>query len=751
MKKAQLIKIILSTCIFSLATLTLLFGQQTNPIVLGKARFTIITPELVRMEYATDAKFVDEPTLFANNRKTFFNNFEIDKKENRYTISTSRMKIYFTDDGYPFSQKNISITVLNKPKNIDWLIYMKDDANLGGALSTLDEVEGEVPLEQGLLSKNGWHVIDDGQKEILVNGWLSPRPVNHIRDLYFFGYGQNYKAALKSLTAISGEVPMNRKYVHGSWYCRWWNYTDNDYREIVNGYKAHGFPLDVLVMDMGWHTQKEALKGMAHAGSYGWTGYTWNKKLIPNPSILLKEFKDDGLHITLNDHPHDGIRPHEEQYAPFMKAMGADTTNQNTLLFNAGDKKYMDNFFKYALQPSEKIGVDFWWLDWQQDYVMPFVLGYPNVKHLPWLNYLYFKHSQADDKRGLLFSRWAGWGSQRTPIQFSGDAVASWDMLKFEIPFTSKSSNSGCFFWAHDIGGFYGGRDAELYVRWSQFGLTNSSLRIHSVSDENLDRRPWLWGKQAEDALRIVYRLRSQLMPYIYTSVWQSHKESVPLIRGMYIDYPENKEAYINDQQYLFGDLLLAAPIVSPGKGEKLVGIQKVWFPDGDVWFNIFNNEKFEGGQTKEVSSDIYQTPLFVKGGYPLLMQPYKERMASATLDTLVIKCYPGIINKQQTYTLYEDDGISNEYKNDMQSFTKLGYTQKSNAALVNISAVEGKGYTGQPKSRVYVLQLPLQKAKNVLVNNKKAQFKYDDKTNSTIIITNAVSIGKAVTIETEW
>lgn len=604
---------------------------------------------------------------------------------------------------------------------------------------------GSAQTEPGLLSRNGWHLINDSRKEIFVNGQITERPITHLNDFYFFAYGHDYKAALKSLTKISGEIPMNRKYVHGSWYCRWWDYSAEEFLNLAKEYKEHDFPLDVLVMDMGWHTQKEAKIGMGHAGNYGWTGYTWNKKLIPNPKQLLKTLKDDNIFVSLNDHPHDGLRPHEENYGPFMKAMGADTTNRNILLFDPANKKYMDNFFKYALKPSEDIGVDFWWLDWQQDYVLPVVQGFRNLQHLPLLNYEYFNHSKSDNKRGLLFSRWAGWGSHRTPIQFSGDAGSTWEMLKFQVPFTATSSNVGCFYWAHDVGGFWGDKNTELYIRWTQFALTTSSLRTHSIYDKNLDRRPWLWGDQAESAMRKVYHLRSQLMPYIYSSAYQGHSESLPLVRSMYIEYPDLEEAYNRPQQYLFGDLLLSAPIVSAGKGENFVSSQEVWFPQNDVWYDIETNEKHNGGSKVNIKKDIYSFPLFVKGGTPLPLQPYKERMATAALDTLIIRCYPGEIGKTGTYKLYEDDGISNDYKSGKYLISKLSYTQKSaNSALIQVDNFEGNGYKDQPKSRVYKIELPVTNISKVAVNGKKVKFQ------AGVITTQKLPIDKPLQIAIE-
>jgi alpha-glucosidase (family GH31 glycosyl hydrolase) len=728
----------------------LCFGETPNPVVIGKTRFTIIAPELIRMEYSSDGNFIDNKTLFANNRQALSSDFTVKQDGKNYIISTKRMEVHFIDDGRQFSEKNIYITVFNEPKNYKWGIRSVDDKNLGGTVSTLDEVSGPIPTNNGLLSRNGWQLINDSGSEIFVNDWIAERPLTHLCDFYFFAYGHDYKAALRALTTISGNAPMNRKYVHGSWYCRWWNYTSEEFLNIVKEYKEHDFPLDVLVLDMGWHTQKEATTGLGHANMYGWTGYTWNKSLIPNPQDFLKTLKDDQLAVTLNDHPHDGIRHHEEQYLNFMKTMGADTINQNELPFQAGNKKYMDNFFKYALEPNEKKGVDFWWLDWQQDYIMPHVSGFRNLKHLPWINYLYFQHSEQGGQRGLLFSRWAGWGSQRTPIQFSGDAKSTWEMLKFEVPFTATSGNAGCFFWAHDIGGFSGKRNEEQYVRWTQFGLTTSSLRIHSTRSSQLDRRPWLWGIEAEAAMKRIYHLRSQLMPYIYSSVWQVHNQSVPLNRAMYIEYPDKEEAYNNPQEFLFGDLFLSAPIVSPGVGENFVSSQKVWFPEGNTWYNIFNNNKYKGGTTETVKGDINEFPFFVKGGYPLPMQPYKQRMATATLDTLIIRCYPGELGVKNSYTLYEDDGISNEYLLGKNAFTDIHYQQNENGAEITIDAVRGSGYMNQPSKRTYIIELPCTKIKSATANRKKVQPLFNLKNQSPYILVSNVGITETVVIQTK-
>ncbi|MDY8135627.1 glycoside hydrolase family 31 protein [Aquimarina sp. 2201CG5-10] len=725
--------------------------SQDNPIVLGNARFTVITPELVRLEYALNGEFIDEPTLFAANRDIRSNDFKVIVKDNGWThISTSQMRVEYYNDGFPFGQTNFRIFYKKGKEEKRFMIYQTNnkEQNLGGTIQTLDGKNGPVDLDNGLLSHDGWFIINDDFKPVLKNGWIENRSKESVMDRYFFAYDKDFKKALKALTAISGKVPLPRKYALGTWYCRWWDYSADEYRQILKEYKQHDFPLDVMVFDMGWHTQKNTTEGTGHAGNRGWTGYSWNKKLFPNPDQLIKEFKDDNIYVSLNDHPHDGIRTHETTYKAFMNSLGK-TPKDPTPIFDAGDKTYMNAFFKYALKPNEDIGVDFWWLDWQQDYLYPFVRGIHGLTHLEWLNHLYYLHSQKNNKRGMHYSRWAGFGSHRYPIQFSGDYNGSWESLEYQIPFTVTSGNSACFFWAHDIGGFFGEpkeKAWELYARWTQFGLTNTSLRIHSVYDANLDRRPWLWGETAEKSMRIIYHMRSELMPYIYSTTWQAHNETLPVLRGMYLEFPNNEEAYKQEGQYFWGDAFLSAPITAPGLGKNKIAEKKVWLPKG-IWYNFFDNKKYVGDQTIITKSDIYEFPLFAKGGIPIPMQPYTPRMTSSQLDHLIVKCYPGINGQSSSFELYEDDGISDDYIHGKKAITKLSYNRQSNSHTIVIHPTQGV-YKGQLKKRSYQIELPAtKKASLVTVNGKKVKFDYDQKENINKVQVSEKDIRSKITV----
>lgn len=727
------------------ALLVIMAKADNNPIVIGNSRFTFITENLVRMEYANHQKFLDDSTLFAVNRQPGNVDVKVEKKDGKYIFSTSKMTIEFDNDGFPFGQNNVRVSFDMNGKRKRWCMTDEQSANLKGAVTTIDAVGGPIPLQDGLLSRDGWYLINDTGKDVYKNGWLSIRDRDHVQDLYLFIYGDDYKSALRSLKAISGAAPMTRKYVHGSWYCRWWAYTADDYRELAKGYHEHDFPLDIIVFDMDWH-RKDGKVGTGHAFTRGWTGYSWNRKLIPDPGALIQELRDQQIYVTINEHPHDGIRPHEDAYPEFARALGLDADKDPVPVFDAGDQKYMDAFMKYAHQESDSMGVAFWWLDWQQDYAYPLVRG-TTTKHLPWLNELYYNYSKQGNLRGAGFSRWGGWGDHRHPIQFSGDAVGNWNMLKFEVKLTTTSGNAGCFFWAHDIGGFYDGLDPELYTRWTQFGLLNSSLRIHSVVGDKMDRRPWLWGEREEKAMRRIYHMRSELMPYIYSSVRQCHTDMLPLNRGLYIEYPADEESYRHDGEFLFGDLILASPIAQAGSGEDKVVNQSVWFPKGSDWYSLFTGNKYEGGKSATVSCPLEEAPVFVKGGWPLPMQPYTERMASAPLTTLVVRCYPGNEGSNNTYSLYEDDGLTMEYVEGKYATTDMTYKKEEETVTVSIQPVQGS-YNGQPQKRAYRIELPGGSTKSkVKVNGKTVKPMADSSINGIIIPVKATDIRKAIEI----
>ncbi|BCM88636.1 oligosaccharide 4-alpha-D-glucosyltransferase [Abditibacteriota bacterium] len=691
-----------------------------NPIVVGGARFSVLTPNCIRIEYAPDGHFVDAPSLFAVNRQTRFEAFKLEKSAKRTVIDTGAIRLSYSPNGQTFSAINLSATIKD---GTNWTPGTKNRGNLGGTRVALDTIKGPVDVGQGVISRDGWYLLDDSTDPLLVNNWEQPRPKSAGQDWYLFGYGSDYHAALKSLTAIGGDVPLPRKNVFGSWYSRWWPYTSDEYRGIVQEYAQHDFPLDNIVFDMDWHHD-------------GWTGWSWNRKLFPDAARLMSDLHAQGLQTTVNLHPGDGVAPHEDHYADFMKALGQPADGK-TVRFAATDQKQMQALSSEILAPLYRDGVDFWWLDWTSP-------------DLWWFNEVLTRDTALGGRRGQSFSRWAGWGDHRHPIHFSGDAESVWPMLAFEVPFTSTAGNVGCFFWSHDMGGFRGARNEELYTRWCQFGTFSAALRSHSNRDSTIDRRPWTYPDWAEKSMRLSFHLRSELFPYIYGSVAQSCRDSVPLVRAMYFEYPEEEAAYHNGQEYLYGDNFLVAPIASPGVGPNRVAHQAVWFPPGNDWFNTFSGEKFAGGTQALVAADINEMPIFARGGALIPMQPYNARMTTAPLTTLRVRAFPGADGGTGRSSLYEDDGSSNAYKSGASAQTPLRYMRRGNRIEITVGATTGK-FNGQLVQRAVQIELPAtNRATSATLEGKSLPISYDETTatNTIKVPTRPTTKGFTVAIE---
>ena len=702
-------------------------AAPANPIVVGGARFSVLTANCIRIESAEGGKFVDAPSLFASNRVARFNDFKLEQNATGTTIDTGAIRLRYTPDGQPFSPSNLSATMLG---GASWTPGALNRGNLGGTDRTLDGARGAIEVAPGLLSRDGWYLLDDSTSPLLLGDWVGARPATSGKDWYLFGYGTDYRAALKSLTTVGGAIPLPRKSVLGAWYSRFWPYSSDDYRQIVREYKQHDFPLDVMVLDMDWHKD-------------GWTGWSWNSKLIPDPKQLLSDLHAQGLQTTLNLHPADGIGPQEDRYPEFMRAIGQDADGK-TVPFDAANKAQMNALEAQVLAPLKADGSDFWWLDWQQ---------YPNTRSLAsltnlwWLNELLFRNTEEGGRRGISFSRWAGWGDHRHPIHFSGDADSGWKMLAFEVPFTATAGNAGCFYWSHDIGGHNGGRNEESYARWCQFGALSAALRSHSQRDAQMDRRPWTYPQWAEDSMRASFHLRSELFPYIYSSVAQSSRDSVPLTRPMYFDTPTQEAAYHNGQEYGFGDNLLVAPIATPGVGPNRVAHQAVWFPGGSDWFNASTGEKYGGGSDALCAADINEMPMFARGGAPIPLQPYAPRMTSAPLATLRVRAFPGADGQTQTAQLYEDDGDSSAYKTGAFALTSLSYGRRGNRVEISVGAPRGK-FSGQLSSRAVQIELPATKrAQSATLDGKPLLIEFDEKSATNVIKVPSRPIGSAFSV----
>ena len=449
-------------------------AHKENIVREGAARFTVITPCLFRLEYSVSGQFEDRTTQLVLCRNLGSVEYTVKRENGWLILDSGELELRYHDSPLGFDRNTLQILVRSTGKK--WYYSYFDKTNLKGTARTLDGANGAVPLEEGLMSRVGFAVVDDRQSlPIAEDGIPEPRRAgDQDHDLYFFGYGTDYRRCLKDYFRLAGSMPMLPRFAFGNWWSRYWEYTDESLLSLMDECRDRKLPFTVCIVDMDWHV-------VDNPYHLGWTGYSFNHKLFPDHKQFLNRLHLRKLYTALNLHPSEGVAPHEDMYEAFCRAVGADPSLKGIIPFDITNKEFIRAYFEILHQPYEADGVDFWWIDWQQGNKTRI----DGLDPLWMLNHLHFLDAGRDpNRRPFFFSRWCGLGGHRYQIGFSGDAMVTWDMLNFEPYFTATATNVGNFFWSHDIGGHYSGvHDPELYVRWVQFGVFSPILRLHSCKN----------------------------------------------------------------------------------------------------------------------------------------------------------------------------------------------------------------------------------------------------------------------------
>lgn len=611
----------------------------------GNCRVSVLTERLLRLEYDESRVFEDRPSQFALDRRfpepccsVEFRGGRLDlRSDGCHVIIGGGLELEALTDG------------------LSWRSGQKLN-HLGGTARTLDNADGAIELEPGIFSREGVGLLSDDGLLFGADGELQPRRPG-TRDIYLFLYGRQFERGLRDLYRLSGRPPLLPRFALGNWWSRFWPYTAKEYLALMERFDAEGTPFSVAVLDMDWH--------LTHVpeGYSGWTGYTWNRELIPEPDKLLSRLHGLGLHTALNLHPAEGVQPFEERYNEVAEFMGV--TGGGTIPFDLNDRRFRRAYFELLLHPLEDMGVDFWWIDWQQG-TRSTVEG---LDPLWLLNHWHFLDAARRGRRPLILSRYAGPGSHRYPVGFSGDTIASWASLDFQPHFTAAAANIGFGWWSHDIGGHMGDglRDEELACRWLQFGVFSPICRLHSTCSPDAGKEPWRYSPEIAEIMRRFLALRHRLLPYLHSMNWRSHLEGMPLVRPLYHAWPDRPEAYEYPNVYEFGSQLIVAPVTAPGAGEKRAAEVRLWLPEG-LWYDFFTDEVYEGGRRLTLRCPLERIPVFVRSGG---IVPMQEPDCTEDLpERIILHLWPG----QGRFRLCEGEDLCLEaaiYQNESGVYIK--------------------------------------------------------------------------------
>lgn len=575
-------------------------------------RFTILTDRLIRYEWSYDGKFEDRASTFAINREFPVPEFHTVEKDDELEIINKYFHLSYDKKRFSPSGLMCSFSAKITLWGAQWRYTDQPGAgngdNLGGTARTLDECDGRCDMGTGVLSRSGYAALDDSKSMLFDGkGFVAGRRPGDRIDGYLFCHGLDFKAAMRDFYAVSGKQPQLPRWALGNWWSRYYKYNQDEYIELMDEFKNKEIPLSVAVVDMDWHLVDDPR--VPHAG---WTGYTWDDKLFPDPVTFGKELHKRNLKITLNDHPHSGIHSHEDFYEDMARFLGHDTSRKTPILFDPTSPKFMEAYLTILHRNIEKVACDFWWIDWQQGSHTKV----PGIDPLWLLNHFHFLDNALGGKRPIIFSRYAGPGSHRYPVGFSGDSVTTWASLEFQPEFTATASNIGYGWWSHDIGGhFGGGRDDELVTRWVQFGVFSPLMRLHSSNSRWTSKEPWLYRQESEAVIEKFMRLRHRMIPYLYTSSILASTEDEPLVQPLYWQFPERQEAYSVPNQYFFGSELVVAPIVKPRDNRTNLGRTKVWLPPMGRHVDIFTGTVYDGDREMNMYRGLNEIPVLAHEG----------------------------------------------------------------------------------------------------------------------------------------
>lgn len=662
------------------------YAIECNPVANEKAiikadkyRITILTDALARFEYSPNGIFEDRPTQKVVDRSFDVPEYRV-REDGELHIYTSKLEIHYNKR--EFSKSGLSIRIGGGAGGDSIWYYGEPCRDFLGTARTLDNIDGACELEPGVQSMMGGAVLDDtGSMALLPDGSVEPRSKENI-DFYFFGYGPDFLGCLKDFYHLCGKTPLLPRYALGNWWSRYHKYDEKEYKDLMERFEREKIPFSVAVIDMDWH-----LVDVPEEYGGGWTGYTWNKELFPNPPEFLSWLHDHNMKVTLNVHPADGIRAYEDCYERVAKRMGIDPSTKETVAFDITDEKFINTYFEEVHHPMEEEGVDFWWIDWQQGSISK----KEGLDPLWMLNHYHYLDSKWKGNRPMTFSRYAGPGSHRYPIGFSGDSIVTWNSLDFQPFFTVNATNIGYGWWSHDIGGhMLGTQDDELTTRWMQFGVFSPINRLHSSSMPFVGKEPWRYGMEAEHVMKDFLRLRNALIPYLYTMNRYASRDGVPLMLPNYYKGEASFELVYTRMEtknnYYFGSELYVSPITEPMDPKVRVAKAITKIPDG-VWYDFFTGHRYEGGVTMNLWRPLNQMPVLAKAGGIVPLKDMTEYDNSVdNPSAFEIKVFPGA---NGNFTIWEDQGDTPEDLDENWASTELVWDCEGKKQFV-INATKG-------------------------------------------------------------
>jgi alpha-D-xyloside xylohydrolase len=499
-------------------------------------------------------------------------------------------------------------------------------------------------------------------------------------DMYVF-HGPRPDRILAAYTALTGRTPAVPDWSFGLWLSSGGTYRDQASIEaLLDAVERHRLPADVIHIDPWWMCWRK------------YCDFEWDRAAFPDPEGLIRRIHALGLRLCLWEHPYVSIesglfehgarngyfvlRPDGEIYVieyglslaprPDGRVRVAGETERWNAPVAIIDLTHprARTWFKDLHRPLLLGGVDVFKTDFGED--IPADARFHDGRTGAEVHNLYpllynaavFEVTAEEKGRGLVWARSGTAGSQRYPVCWSGDPAADWDSLAATVRGGLSAGMSGLALWSHDIGGYRGTPDPELYVRWAQFGLFSSHSRMHGDSP----REPWLFGDEALTIIRKFAGLRYRLFPYIRSAALEAGRTGLPVLRALPLACPDDPNVAAWEHEYMFGPSFLAAPVIRPlaelqrrGGRNRGTPVVPVYLPAGE-WVDHWTGRRYRGPAVVEAAARLDVLPLFVRAGAIIPMTRSARRVPEGLVDPLTIELHPDP-RSPSCYTLLEEEG----------------------------------------------------------------------------------------------
>lgn len=678
---------------------TKLISNKESCIIGNKYRITILTPRLARLEYTPSGKFIDDPTALVINRTFPKTPYGITESETLIQIDTGIFTItYVKDKDFKAGNLGSNLKAVINNTTIEWQMNSPQVKNLRGINYSIDSIKDKIILDTGLYSLDGYAVVKDNTPVLIENDIFIPREEGS-KDIYLFMYNKDFDGCLNDYFTLTGYPNLIPRYALGAWWYKNDNYTSKDIISLVDRFNKENIPISIFLLGDSWRGNNNYIPSID----------------LKNVSNYLTQ-KNIKLGVTIN--PNLEIAKGTNEYN-----LISNYTNEEKFKFIPLSNEKLGIYLNMFINNLEMQGVELYSIDYNN----------PNDKIDLW-KFAHYHHGKIETrgKRGLSLTRNHGIAVHRYPIIWSGKTLVNWTTLNLLPRYNLQGYNVGVSFIAHPIGGYHNGiEEAELYLRYIQFACFSPIFLLASEGGKYYKREPWKWNPIIENDIINFMNLRYKLIPYIYTESYNYHKTGKGIVKPFYYDYPKILDDVQYKNQYFFGQNLFVSPITNKKNIVIDRVMKKIFVPDG-IWFNLLDGKQYNGAKyyTNFYRDEDY--PVFVKAGSII---PMSYNIKEDIPSTLELNIYP--LN-DGTYNLYEDDGITNNYKKGMYMITNFSYHYEKDNYTLKISKSEGKNLLSK---RNYLLRFKNTKnIKAVYIEDKSITYNcYYDKNDFIIQINNLI------------